>query len=189
MLYASFREPVGMFDSYFNRLAAYITGGRYCHSEFIFVWTKTELMSVLKNTEHLTVLRLHAATMLDTDTVHVAMYIMWGMNVACRILNSSDMDPFYEIPTKHLVKIRCSPELELQLFHWCKSQFGTPYDKVGALLCWLPFRRKNRSYEKYFCSQLMVCALQSVDYGDCSMLNPGHTSPNALHAFLTSAVH
>lgn len=189
MLYASFREPVGIFDAYFNRLAAYVTGGPYCHSEFIFAWSKSELSDVLGKTDQLTSLRLHLANMHDADTVHVAMYIMWDMTVDYRILHTGDIDPFYEKPTKHLVEIECSREIEYNLFDWCKSNVGLQYDKVGALLCWLPFRRKNTSYEKYFCSQLMVCALQSVNYRDCNVLNPGNTSPNALYAFLTSDAH
>ena len=36
MITASFAKPVGLFDNWFNKVTAYVTGGEFCHSEFIF---------------------------------------------------------------------------------------------------------------------------------------------------------
>ena len=38
MICASFARPVGLFDNVFNRFVTWLTGGEYCHSEFIFTW-------------------------------------------------------------------------------------------------------------------------------------------------------
>ena len=49
MLYASFFRPVGIYDGWFNRAAAWMTGGPYCHSELVFKWTKSELEEVMQS--------------------------------------------------------------------------------------------------------------------------------------------
>ena len=42
MLDAVFARPVGIFDNWFNKAVAWVTGGNYCHSEFVFTWTEEE---------------------------------------------------------------------------------------------------------------------------------------------------
>ena len=47
MLYASFLRPEGVYDSYFNKLVAFVTrGGDFCHSEFVFRWSEEEFAKV-----------------------------------------------------------------------------------------------------------------------------------------------
>ena len=36
MLVASFARPCGMFDNWFNKFTSFVTGGSFCHSEFVF---------------------------------------------------------------------------------------------------------------------------------------------------------
>ena len=40
-LVASFAKPIGLFDNWFNKVTAVVTGhgGNFCHSEFVFTFT------------------------------------------------------------------------------------------------------------------------------------------------------
>lgn len=48
MITASFAKPVGLFDNWFNKVTAWVTGGEFCHSEFIFSFSREQMQKFLK---------------------------------------------------------------------------------------------------------------------------------------------
>lgn len=179
MIYASFREPNGLFNNWFNRVAARFTGGDFCHSEFIFEWSEDQLTEALKAAE-LEGSSLSRVSIVD-DKIHVSLYVMWGMRVGYRVLSYDAEDPFWRMPDKHLVPVACGFEDEKKLFKWCMEQCGKEYDKVGALGCVLPVRSWETEYDTYFCSQLMACGLNHIHL---TSVHPGSTTPNSLYTLL-----
>ena len=173
MIYAAFYRAEGVFDSVFNKLAAFVTGrGPFCHSEFIFEWDKDELDQVLQRVKGFGLLRLR-----PREKVTVAVYILWGGHVTYRVL---DQDfGFCSVPTRDKIKLDVGFDKELNMLTWLTNQMGSPYDTTGAVLCMLPWRKYSTTYDKYFCSQLMACALQRLGY--LQYCNPGHLSPNTLY--------
>ena len=178
MLFASFVRAEGIYDSWFNKCVSYITsGGSFCHSEFIFRWTPEELEQVLDRVKGFASLR----TLTNPGTVDVAVYILWGGHVQYRILKG--YGEFWTFPQgDDTVRINTSWENELNTIGWLSNQIGSSYDHTGAILYSLPFRRKNNTYNSYFCSQLMACALQRLGY--FTHLNPASLTPNGLYAVL-----
>ena len=175
MLYASFREPTGIFSGWFNRFAATATRGNFCHSEFIFKWTQKELKDILT-------LMPNSSLAQTSGTIHVAFYIMWGTRVQYRILSEDATDEFWQLPTSNLIPITMAFKEEKRMFEWCMKQYGKEYDKVGALGCWVPVRTHELDYPTFFCSQLMACALNHVHV---TFINPASTTPNSLYSTLT----
>lgn len=183
MLYASFRRPDGIFAGCFNRFAASVTGGDFCHSEFIFRLDNARLKEIIKGTPY-----EHSALKLQkTDTVYVAWYTMWGGQVTYRILTTYAPDSFWRLPVDLGVCTDCTPDQETEIFRWCISQARKPYDRAGALGCIFPLRGKQDEYSQYFCSQFMACALNRVGLlvGPRGSPNPGGITPNNLYLMLT----
>lgn len=175
MLYASFLKPEGIYDSFFNKAVAYVTkGGNFCHSEFVFSWSNEELHQVLQRVKGLAPLRK------ERGSIDIAFYILWGDVVRYRVLKGGH--PFFSKPTENMIPIRVKWESELNTVTWLCNQLGAPYDRVGAVLSPIPFRSANNSYERYFCSQLMACALQRL--GKLDHQNPAALTPNGLYALL-----
>ncbi len=174
MIFAAFYRPEGVFNSSFNKLAALVTGrGPFCHSEFIFHWDRDQLRQVLQRVKGFGQLRSKT----PKDITSIAVYIIWGGEVKYRVL---DQDyGFYSVPIQDKIHLKISFEKELNMLNWLTNQIGAPYDTTGAVLCMLPWRQYSTSYEKYFCSQLMACALQRLGY--LQYCNPGHLSPNTLY--------
>tara|TARA_B110001452_G_scaffold267564_1_gene278094 strand:+ start:1408 stop:1965 length:558 start_codon:yes stop_codon:yes gene_type:complete len=181
MIYASFRKPVGIFNNWMNRVAATVTGGNFCHSEFIFEWTEEQLTEAL-HVAGLSGSSLSRISCVD-DKIHVAMYIMWGMQVGYRVLSYDAEDPFWNMPEQHLVPIPCDFKQEKKIFVWCMEQYGKDYDKMGALGSLVPVRSWQIEYDTYFCSQFMACALNHVYI---TSVNPGAVTPNSLYDTLTN---
>ena len=175
MIYAAFSRPEGIFNSFFNKVAAFVTGrGNYCHSEFIFRWSDEERIQVIDRVKGFSDLRDHKGP------VDVAVYILWGDIVRYRILNGTTQ--FWKFPENDTIRIQTSWEKELNTITWLSNQIGAPYDTAGALLCQVPLRKDNVTYDRYFCSQLMGCALKRL--GFLHHCNPAHLSPNSLHRLL-----
>ena len=177
MLYASFVRPEGVYNSWFNKFAAFATRGGYCHSEFIFRWSEDEVQQVLSRVKGLASLRN------QKGPVDIAVYIIWGDIVRYRVLTG--YSPFWSVPEHDMIPIHTSWQNELNTITWLSNQMGRPYDKVGALLSPLAWRRRNAAYDQYFCSQLMACALQRLNmFQHC---NPGNLTPNSLHRVLLAS--
>ena len=178
MLYASFVRPEGVYNTWFNKAAAFFTrGGNFCHSEFVFRWSKEELDEVLLRVKGLGRLRDHKGP------IDIAFYILWGDRVQYRVLNGHAQ--FWSVPERDMIKVHTSWENELNTVTWLSHQLGRPYDRVGALMSPFAWRRPNNTSDHYFCSQLMACALQRL--GKLKHLNPGGLTPNSLYSALHSA--
>ena len=177
MLYASFVRPEGVYNSMFNKFAAFATRGDFCHSEFIFRWSDDELKQVLSRVKGLASLRN------KKGPIDIAVYIVWGDIVRYRVLTGYSQ--FWSVPDQDMIPIQTSWESELNTITWLSDQLGTPYDKIGALLSPVAWRRKNMAYDHYFCSQLMACALQRLNM--IQHCNPGNLTPNSLYRFLQGA--
>lgn len=179
MLFASFVKAEGIYDSWFNKCVSYMTsGGSFCHSEFIFRWTPEQLEQVLARVKGFASLRSMSKI---GDHVDVAVYILWGGHVQYRILRG--YGEFWSFPEGgNVVHINTSWENELNTIGWLSNQIGSSYDHMGALLYSMPLRRPNNTYNSYFCSQLMACALQRLGY--FQHLNPASLTPNGLYAVL-----
>lgn len=183
MLFAAFSRPEGIYNSWFNKCVAYVTrGGNYCHSEFVFRWTQEELDQVLTRVKGFANLRSIESMTKDGEHVDIAVYILWGGHVQYRILRG--YGEFWSFPKKDTIKINISWENELNTIFWLSQQIGCPYDHIGACLYGIPLRSKQNTYDSYFCSQLMGCALQRL--GKIPHLNPSSLTPNGLYSALKS---
>ncbi|MBM29222.1 MAG: hypothetical protein CME58_12710 [Halieaceae bacterium] len=176
MLYASFVRPEGVFDSWFNRLAARATGGPFCHSEFVFRWDEEQFKEIRNKVAGFAKYKHHKGP------IDVALYVIWGDTVKYRVLNGHG--EFFSVPEKDMIRVSVPWETEMNTVCWLWNQLGSPYDKTGALLSVVPLRAPSAAYDKYFCSQLMACALQRL--GKIKQYNPGALTPNALHRAMSS---
>lgn len=176
MLYAAFYKAEGMYNSCFNTFATWVTRGEYCHSEFVFRWTPEELQTVAEKLCGFVNLRTPVE-----EPVYVSIYVLWGGMVDYRFLTENAVQEFFRVPTQ-LIPINIPFEQEVQIAQWLFAQYGYPYDKVGATLCIIPYRRARKQYTKYFCSQLMACALNNC--GVTHINNPGAMSPNRLYRYI-----
>jgi len=177
MLYASFVKPTGIYDSFFNKIVARVTRGPFCHSEFVFRWTQAELKQVLQRVKGFASIRTHMRRNKGAD---ISVYTLWGDRVRFRVLNG--FSEFWSVPEENLVHIDVPWEQELNAITWLSQQMGAPYDKTGAVLSFYPWRTHAHAYDRYFCSQLMVCALQRL--GKIKHANPGAVTPNKLFLLL-----
>lgn len=173
MLFASFREPTGIFSGWFNRFAATATGGNFCHSEFVFKWTPEEVQQILP-----LIPSLQTSLLDESEAIHVAFYVMWGKQVGYRILSKDAENPFWQLPVNNMLHIPLDFKEEKRMFEFCMKQYGKEYDKIGAIGCVIPVRKHKVEYESYFCSQLMACALNHVHV---TFINPASTTPNSLY--------
>ena len=174
MLYASFLRAEGIFNSWFNKAAAFCTRGDFCHSELVFRWDDEERKQVVQRVKGFSDLR-HVQGPVD-----IAVYVLFGDVVRYRILSGDG--EFWKFPEKDTVKIHLEWEQELNCVTWLSNQIGRDYDTVGALLCPFHWRKEDLSYDTYFCSQLMGCALKRQ--GFLTYVNPGALSPNSLYSAL-----
>lgn len=176
MLYASFFRPVGIYKGWFNRAAAWMTGGPYCHSELVFKWSKEELEDVMQSVKG----HLPLRKKFDKD-IYVCLYVLWGGMVDYRFLSEDSPSEFFGL-SDHMIEMNVTKEQEHKLIRWLFDQYGSPYDSVGAMLCPLHWRKPKATYNQYFCSQLMACAFNACGFTQIS--NPGAMSPNSLCRYL-----
>jgi len=183
MLFASFRTASGIYGGCFNRFAAFVTGGQYCHSEFLFMWTEEEVQLALVSCPNwLTMLKLSDPTFTSGSRVCVCVDVSWGGKVQYRLLETLADDLYWQIPTTCSIRIPCSLQEEMALLKWLYRERNKDYDRFGALTSVIPLRRSQSHYDTYFCSQLMACGLQGILRFD----NPAAETPNSLEAKLRS---
>lgn len=187
MLNAVFARPVGIFDNWFNKVVAWITGGNYCHSEFVFTWTEDEAKVFFDQVDGHSKLKEGYEKYIEDGNLHICFYILWGDTLSYRLLKYRHNNPFYRILDEAVateVPVQMSPDNEINVANFLLSQCGKPYDYTGATLCFVPLRTSNSEYPQYFCSELMVCALQH-----CRMLshvNASGVTPNKLYNLLSN---
>ena len=77
--------------------------------------------------------------------VFLSVYIVWGGTVDYRFLTEDSAEEFFRVPAK-MMPLDVTFEQEIQLAKWLFSQYGLPYDKVGALLCRNPRANGARAF-------------------------------------------
>ena len=185
MLIASFAKPVGMFDNFFNKAVAWATNGEFCHSEFIFTYTKEEFENMIKEIEGHTFLKEKFSNYVENNKINLCFYVIWGDRVSYRLLKHTHNNPFYRMPNSSqfkTLKINVTMEQEEKLMSFLLNQCGKSYDYNAALAYWVPWRRSMPEYSKYFCSQLMLTSLHQIQM--FREHNPASTTPNQLYKIL-----
>lgn len=187
MITASFARPVGLFDNFFNRFVTYLTGGEYCHSEFIFTWDIETAKRFFDAVEGHDRLKERYKDYEENGKINICFYVLWGDTTGYRLLKYDHNNPFYRMPNE--TQFTCLPlsmeeKDEFQVASFLLSQCKKKYDYAGALTYYLPLRHSETEYPTYFCSQLMVCALQQVQqFRD---INPSSVTPNKLYTILSN---
>lgn len=188
------------FDVVFNRLAAKITGGDYCHVEVAFdnvplgqlrklrqqIPDGTQLSSEMQRVAATlnTVLSSFPPETADQHIVCLAFHALNGSPLGYRILSKHSSDVFYRpySPAWRVYKLEDAPPCAVQAnLVWCMSKVGLPYDTVGALTS--PWRGSDAhgdapDPEKWFCSNHALRFLQHMNL--CSDLSMWGTTPNVL---------
>ena len=187
MLHAVFARPVGIFDNWFNKVVSYMTGGDFCHSEFMFTWTAGEAEYFFSKINGHDKFKNNYKRYIEDGKLHICFYILWGDVLSYRLLKFQHNNPFYRVLDESQsaqLKINLSQENEMKVASFLISQCGKPYDYTGAVCYFVPLRHSQTEYEKYYCSELMVCALKQ-----CRMLlevNASGVTPNNLYKLLTT---
>ena len=181
MIFVAFARPRGLYASVLNRAAAFLTRGQYCHCELAVSWTEEQMQTFLGEVSGWERLRMYKHS--SDGRVLLSFYSNLGDRVNFKFLSKTHIDPFYcvyddawdQIPMKY------SFEEEKKIVRFLLDQVGSPYDLAGAWLFFVPWRRERKSYGKYFCSQLVACAL---NHSGKALPNPGSLSPNGLYKYL-----
>ena len=190
------------FDVTFNKVAAAVTGGRFCHCEIAFEGVKLGKLrgflpqfsgssadSVRCRDALHTILNLYPPNA-DEELVHVAFFALQGMPLGVRVLSEHSADAFYQKYSDawKVYQIRGAPGnvLGAQLW-WCLKQVGKPYDMMGALTC--PLKSNTSDFEpdrdRWFCSNHALRFVQHMAL--CQDMSLRCTTPNSLEKGLRKA--
>ena len=188
-LVASFAKPVGLFDNWFNKVTAVVTGhgGNFCHSEFVFSFTVDRMKEFLKHVEEdIKKWEKKLERYEENGMIHLCFFIVWGNNVSYRLLKYGHNNPYFKYPNENefsLIKLKnITEEEEFRVGKFLMDQIKKEYDYVGALAFFLPMRGQEPCYNKWFCSQLMVASLQHINR--LKDINPAGITPNYLYKLL-----
>ena len=189
VLVGSFARPIGVFDNWFNKVTAMVTGhgGNFCHSEFVFSFTMERMKQFLNFVEEdLSNWEKKLDRYEEDGLIHICFFIVWGNKVSYRLLKYGHNNPYFKYPNENefsLVTIKdLSDEDEFEIGKFLMDQIKKEYDYYGALTFFVPMRNQEPTYNKWFCSQLMVASLQHINR--LKNVNPGATSPNHLYKLL-----
>ena len=189
VLIGSFAKPVGLFDNWFNKVTAYVTGhgGNFCHSEFVFSFTVERMHKFLNYVgEDITKWQKKLDRYEEDGNIHICFFIVWGNDVSYRLLKYGHNNPYFKYPNENefsLVTIKdLSDEDEFRIGKFLMDQRKKEYDYVGALTYFLPYRGVEATYPTWFCSQMMVAALQHINR--FKGVNPSCITPNKLYKML-----
>ena len=188
MITASFAKPVGLFDNWFNKVVSRITGGEFCHSEFIVSWDCETAERFFEQVDGHARLKRRYLNYVEDDLIHICFYVLWGHAISYRLLKKNHNNPFFRMPNKiqyACVNIDASEEEEMAMAKFLIDQCTKPYDTVGALTFFIPLRQSAHQYDMYFCSQLMVCAMQQINR--MTHVNAASLTPNSLYKLLAES--
>lgn len=189
VLVGSFARPIGLFDNWFNKVTAMVTGhgGNFCHSEFVFSFTVERMKKFLDFVdEDLSKWQKKLDRYEEEGMIHICFFIVWGNNVSYRLLKYGHNNPYYKYPNENefsLIQIKdLSDDDEFRIGKFLMDQMKKEYDYYGALTFFVPMRNQEPTYNRWFCSQLMVASLQHINR--LKNVNPGAISPNHLYKLL-----
>lgn len=206
MIVAFVQPSTPPFDVAFNKLAAVLTGGSYCHCEIAFkgvpinglrmllqcYGTKSQSAHNKRAREALeSVCNLFPKNCPSTTCLTVAFYALQGMPLGVRVLAELADDPFYMQYGDgwRQYTITDAPEdVVTSQFVWCLEQTGKPYDTMAALMS--PFKSAHHGSgmeadrDSWFCSNhaLRFCQHMAL----CGDLGLSGTTPNVLDKELHS---
>lgn len=192
----------------FNRLAARVTGGDYCHVEVAFESVPLRLLRDLRKDvpessasselQHIgatlnSVLSSFPPDASDDHAVTLAFHALNGCPLGCRVLSKHASDALYLPYSKdwRVYRLAGAPEVAVHAnLVWCMSKVGMPYDTVGALTS--PWRGAEAhgdvpDPEAWFCSNHALRFLQHMNV--CSDLSMWGTTPNSLERALRKYIH
>lgn len=192
----------------FNRLAAWVTGGPYCHCEVAF---KNIKLGTLKDL-HDSLTRLtdenpnptserckgyaraksaleQVFTFFEPNTPpkhnieYLAFHALQGEPLGVRILSRYFNEPFYQPYSEHW-KVYHFNDVTPSILHgqllWSLSKVGLPYNTLGAL--WSPMASPSKDVEidpdTWWCSNLCLRFLQNIAL--CQNLSLRNSTPNNL---------
>lgn len=213
MLSVSFYRPLDYFSNTFNRLAAWVTSGEFCHCELVVHTTPDQLMTTIKNvyssaqagqyspTDCNRILGQIEMYFFETgfrkvaqtqENVSISFSLLWGHPMSVRVLQKTAHDTWFKIPEKDdqtatMVDVpNVTPEQMEETVRFAIEELGKNYDSSGALFSWLPLMSNERASRKeaYFCSEFVVTALQRID--KIKNIDALHTTPNALYTRMES---
>ena len=171
------------FDNTFNKICATLTGGEYCHSDFIFKWNKDDVNEILERVKGLSDIRERHDEYMKDGYLYVCFHVYWGDSVGYRVLIPDHINKYWSVPDTDMKQIECNKEDEHKLLHWCMKQLGKKYDYFGALTYFLrSFNSLPQEYNKFYCSMFMVNGLQQIDM--FNNINPRAIIPNKLYKML-----
>jgi len=188
------------FDVVFNKLAAAITGGSFCHCEIAFSNVSINGMrrllqcySAKSRSEHNkrarsaleSVCGLFPKNCPSGTNITVAFYALQGMPLGVRVLAELAEDPFYMQygdGWRQYVIAGAPEDVVATQFVWCLEQTGKPYDTMAALMS--PFKSAHggsgmeADRASWFCSNhaLRFCQHMAL----CGDLSLSGTTPNNL---------
>lgn len=200
MIVAFVRASTEPFNVVFNRVAAAVTGGEFCHCEIafdgVYLQGLRELLSCYRResrSEHNRRARAALKSVCDlfpknspADTrLCVAFYALQGMPLGVRVLAELAEDPFYQKYgagwRQYIIKDAPGDVVTSQ-FVWCLEQTGKPYDTMAALTSAFKSAHETSGMEadreRWFCSNhaLRFCQHMAL----CGDLGLSGTTPNNL---------
>ena len=197
------------FDVFFNRLAAWVTHGAYCHVECAFEGVTIGRLRAIQSTLHRLLMRARKLSpahervrvavrgvlaqfppnMPDDYSITLAFYALAGGEpLGVRVLSPHASEPFFRPYSDRWRTYRLegapTPAVQFAL-EWSFSKCGLPYDTMGALTSVLRSRHADCAIPDpptWFCSNLALRLLQHL--GLCNDLSMTGTTPNILQARL-----
>lgn len=203
MLVAFVTAQTPPFDMTFNRVAAAVTGGAYCHCESAFealeLGSLRELRRQFAWTSRASTRRAESALKQilgvfppdtpDKHPVTLAFHALAGQPLGVRVLSEFSEDPLFR-PYDETWRVYRLAEVPRRVVRanlvWSLAQVGKPYDTMGALTSPLHWSHggdvRGADPAQWFCSSLCLRFLQHMNL--CSDLSLKGTTPNSLEKAL-----
>lgn len=187
------------FDLAFNKVAAAVTGGRFCHCEVCFDNISLKKLRILatslsdfdpkqkKAKEALRSILVLYPSDEQNEKITIAFYALQGMPLGVRVLSDRNSDLFLRRYTNawKVYRIIDAPlSVVAHQLYWALCQVGKPYDTMGALTC--PLKTNTRQLEAdrntWFCSNHALRFVQHIAL--CQDMSLRCTTPNSLEKAL-----
>ena len=189
-----------MFESKFNKFAAFATGGEFCHTDIVLcVHTDTlkdAITSAMATEEPQLNAMIEESFFADpvarrklgiSDYVYVSFSALWGQQLQARVLRDTASTAWEHTPVEHedveFITVKGIQNVDA-VCHYCVMQLGKDYDIASALFsvtgsecAWLS------TPDKKFCSELCVLALQ--EDGILEDVKAASVTPNSLFQHIT----
>jgi hypothetical protein len=210
----SFYRPMDYFDGVYNRIAAWVTAGDFCHCELVLHTTPTDIMKAVKsiyesaqNGEyppedcHRMISQIENNFFNDTafrksvqtsDTMVLSFSLLWGQPMSVRVLNETSHDSWFKIPAPEdrTVALLHGPALKDEDYHatlqFVIEELGKDYDGTGALCSILPSWSSPDSHERRQSYFCSeFCVMAFQRVGFMEDLPAKHTTPNSLYKYVS----